>query len=187
MPHIRVGEIEIELPEDSERIADGQTAKKIKSDGSLERARLRGPKGELTIAYCSWDNGDRDVRCVNRGTSPEYFDRLKSGLRISLDKVPGEPEFRTMRLRLLYESDDESRRSRTKQTTAEAVLASLGLDPRAVLVELGAVRVDSRAAALSDEGRTRNELCAVFPTSSRVVPLAAYVLVRILPLIRARE
>lgn len=57
----------------------------------------------------------------------------------------------------------------------------IGLELRRV----GALDVGPRAVALGDTGRARNRLIAIFPDENEEVPVLAYVLTRLAPLVRA--
>ena len=62
---------------------------------------------------------------------------------------------------------------------------TLGGSVEAILVEAGCLGFGKRAEVLSDTSKRRNRLCARFPATEPLVPLAVYTLTRILPIHRA--
>jgi hypothetical protein len=69
------------------------------------------------------------------------------------------------------------------QITLDDLDAVVRLPVEATLRNLGATAVGTRAAVLSEPGRRRNQLAVRFPAGATVVPIAAYAIARILPLL----
>jgi hypothetical protein len=69
------------------------------------------------------------------------------------------------------------------QTTLAEVDAICRFDVAAALLGLGSTRLGSRAEVIGDATRRKNELLVRFPAGDVQVPIAAYCIVRVLPLL----
>jgi hypothetical protein len=69
------------------------------------------------------------------------------------------------------------------QTTLDELEAVTRLEGETTLRGFGAASVGPRADVLGDTSRRRKELAVTFPYGDTMVPVAAYCMVRILPLL----
>lgn len=174
---IQLGDFEVRATGETRNL-EGETATGARSRGRAVVYRVTGPGGiGLDVSDVRWANGDRDVRVLGRHVSPQVFDRLRQGLRLGVHR----------HRQLLFVELGQARLkdedwSNIFQADSQELAEGAGVDVRAVLLDLGAGRVDTREHGLSDRGHRRNWLCAVFGEADHLVPVAAYVLTRIAPL-----
>lgn len=168
---MQVGELEI-IDEGRWVPIEGQTAKRAASAGKAYCVEIRGPGYRLDVADCLWQNADRDVRVLSRLDSPEPFDRLVHGMRVSVERQRAD----TWAMRLRIPAIGTRAWPTLHQTNLDELDEACGLDVRDVLVSAGALNVGTRREVLGDDGRTANELCVVFDDSGgdSMVPLVAY-------------
>lgn len=169
-----------------EREEEGETTSRIQDVGRAVVYQVDGPGGvELDVGDVSWSKGERDVRVLNRKGSPENINRhrLRMGIRLhghGIERPVAWIELTQARLK-------PHGWSNAFQASLEELDQGAGLKVRAELMKLGALDVDTRQAALRENGRRRNFMCALFGESNSRVPVAAYVLTRIAPIARGIE
>ena len=70
-----------------------------------------------------------------------------------------------------------------RTVTKELLDSAAEVDVEELLKSLGGTRVASRKAAWGDKSRRRKILCVVFGSENAVVPIVAYALTRVAPLV----
>lgn len=180
---VTVGDVTIRLTETTEPI-EGQTASGRAATGVATIYEIEGPdRLRLRCADIAWDADDappeRDVHTLERYGSPQRFDRLCHGLRLTVQahgKVGCFVELRQARMK-----------SATWSNLFRADRADLDVGARvdvaATLRSVGATEVGYRRHVLGDDGRRRNYVCATFGPEADLVPIVAYVLTRVLPVL----
>jgi len=160
-------------------LTDGETVSGAPSTGRGSLYKVLGPDGlELTVRDITWDTGERDLAVFRRHGSPERFDTLVERLRLTvLDYNGPYVELRHVKLR-------DNGRGGLFDADADALANAAGIDVVDVLRSLGASAVGTREGLLGDDGRTRRRWGARFPPGNNKVPLAAFVLTRVAPVLR---
>jgi len=157
---------------------EGQTCsgEKTTANGFVYKITL-GTESYLEVAVMTWMNGEQDVRVIKAVNVPESLERLKHGLRIGIHK--------SGRLRWI-ELAQARMKSANWSTAYRASKSELDQGANLKVVRLlkkaGAVEIGTKEKVLGNSGRKRFYLCSTFKNNSNSVPIVAYVLTRILPI-----
>lgn len=138
------------------------------------------PDVELELRLLAATNGERWVEARNIRSFLTYVPRLEGRLRLTIDPHGA---FSLCALRLAVPKG-ESWANLYDATLAQLCDAS-GVPVARELKSVGAIDVGSRHALLEDTGRTRRRLIATFAHPNEEVPVLAFVLTRLAPLVRA--
>lgn len=143
-------------------------------------AVVAGP-GEtlLEIAHRRWDDGGQVV-CRSRTDSAPAFDRLLHGVRLGVHDVGGGTDACEMRL---LHWDAAAGWGNVRKATRDQLDEVLDGDVADLLIGAGALDLGTREEVLFDDGRRRSYVVVTFPAGDPVVPLAAYTLTRVLPIV----
>ena len=147
--------------------------------GTATVAGVTGGGGiAVDVAVIAWP-ASREVAAIDCHASPPRIQRLAHGGRIGIHRASDDEDWMELRISRLTSTDWSSE----FQTTVAELEAVTRLDVDARLRELGATALGTRDTVLGETGRRRRELAVVFPPKEVVVPVAAYCIVRILPLL----
>ena len=165
---------------DAVRIS-GETFTAGMQEGTARAYSVKIPDGGiLEVAATYWDSGDRDVRAVTRLSGPVAYDRLLKGLRLGLSVAPDGGYF----CELGITQHHEDRQPTVVKADASDLKLMLGSDVGEMFRALGATAYGSREVVIDDTSRRRSYLGVTFPQTALDVPVAAYVLTRVLPLMK---
>jgi hypothetical protein len=143
------------------------------------RRRLTGPGGvALDVATIEWDESS-EVAAIDCSGSPPRIQRLARGGRIGIRTSSDDERWMELRVSRLVSSDWSSE----YQTNEEELSTICRLDIREALIRAGATGLGTRAEILGETGRRKNELAVSFAVGDRLTPIAAYCIVRVLPLL----
>ena len=143
-------------------------------------AVVAGPQETLLeLAHYRWGDGGQVV-CRSRTDSAPAFDRLLHGARLGIQDVGGGTD--ACEVGLLHWEPARGW-GNVHKATREQLDEVLGDDVADLLLGVGALDVGTKADVLFDDGRRRNYIAATFPAHDAVVPLAAYTVTRVLPII----
>lgn len=178
------GDLTIGQEEDSRRISAGKTVTKVASSGI---ARVFGVTNHtdvsLKVALVKWNTGQLDVRAIGEIMGPMALRRLERGaLRMSImdpDKNVSWVELSQARLK----TGSETKHSNLFKATTSELDQGSGLDARSELLSAGALRFGTKEDVLNQDDNRRNYLCVTFVRDNVRVPIVAYIITRVLPLI----
>jgi hypothetical protein len=125
-------------------------------------------------------NGEAWLHSFNVVSSLDTLGRLRHGGRLGIRAHGDTGAAELQHLRVTDRSW-----SRLKMATMDELSDSAGLDVEAMLNEQGAIAIGTRAELEGCASNRRNILSVHFPVRSDDVPVHAYVVTRILPLVRA--
>lgn len=169
-----------ELTRGNDEAISGQTTGREDADGLARTWWLRsGDEILLCLADVAWENGARDVRVLDRGHSPQRYDRLVQGVRLG---VQSHGDDRVCELPLRQNRIKPGDWSNLYKASLAELSTGAGLDVREALLDAGALEVGTRWEVLVDDGRRRAESCVLFHAGELRVPAVAYALTRVLPL-----
>lgn len=177
-PDFTIGELQL-YGRDVEPVF-GRTCSREDCWGEAQPWVVDGPDWELLLSDVQWQNGERDIRCVGGVDLPVPLRRLTHGLRIG---VHTDGPISLMTLRLAYLESERPDWPRIRRTNLEELCAVTGFDVAATLLECGACMIGSREEVVFDVGRQRREFCVSFPSDNSLVPVVAYVLTRVVPIL----
>lgn len=157
----------------------GQTAGRTRSRARCVVYQLGGPAGlRLDLRDAFWDTGERDVAVLDRCDAPQRFDRLRSGLRLTVERVDDDLLLVTLRQARLRDDDW----SNLFGASMNELNMAAGVDVDETLRRAGAAAVGDRRRLLPQEEVRRTSLCALFPIDADLVPVVAYALTRVAPI-----
>lgn len=133
----------------------------------------------LETAYLIFSNGERDVRVIETGDTPNPYLRLGHGGRLGIYSTGTDYycEARAMKL-------GEENWSNLQNTTYSEIESWLGSNVNEFLSSVGASELITRERLFGDDGRRRNVLATSFDDDNFLAPLAIYALTRPLPLLK---
>jgi hypothetical protein len=175
---ITVGQITITDTNQVDTI-EGQTPGRVDATGTARRYKITGPgRLHLQVLDVTWDNGERDIRTVERNGSPQRFDRLCHGARLGILKA-GPDLMVELRQARMTTADW----STCHKADLPALDAGAQTNTAKALRQAGAKHVGTRSEVLDDTSCRRNYLCAAFVAEATTVPIVAYTLTRVLPVL----
>ena len=142
----------------------------------------------VKIAYAVWSNGERDIRPIEAEGSRSLERLNKGGLRLDIYSVRKGPYKSRDNLFCVLRQARVKRKSENQwsnlfNATPIELDKGAGLDVQKVLEKAGAIDIGTREEILDEWGRTRNQWCIVFERENELLPVVAFALTRILPLI----
>jgi len=166
------------------RFVDEQTVKKEKSSGSGDIFLVSdGNRTNLKIAHIIWKNSHVEVRAIHV-TGPGVLNGLwaeKRGSRLRLGIDPLDHSKRTIELnQARLKGEEQPQRFLASQRELDH---GASLNVISTLKNAGALEIGPKSKILGDEGQRRNFICATFEKNNQIVPVAAFVLTRVLPLL----
>jgi len=162
----------------------GETCGGEKSSSVLSIYRVTLPNEDyVDVAYAVWANGERDVHAYRVESSIRALRRLDHGLRLSIDGYSSRMSVVELRQARLVE-DTPKQWSRCFKASIKELREGAGLNCVKVLRRAGAEAIGTRQEVLEDKGKRRDFLCATFKSEAQWPPILAYVVSRVLPLMR---
>lgn len=159
----------------------GETFANGTQSGQTLAANVRVPDGAvLEVGVTYWATGEVDVRTFTRLTGPVVYDRLTKGARLGVAALTD--AISTCELGIL--SFHADRQPTVIKASDEDLDVVMNGSARNALLNLGAIDVGTREAIYGDSGRRRFYQAVTFQSDVATVPVAAYVLTRVLPLYR---
>ena len=147
--------------------------------GTAHAAAVTGPGGvALDLAVIGWQ-GSKEVAALDCHGSPPRIQRLGRGGRIGVHLEDQAGEWMELRISRMTSADWSSEYQTSLSELDEVCRLPVG----AALNELGKAELGTRAELLSGTSRRRNELAVAFESGDTRVPIGAYCLVRVLPLL----
>jgi hypothetical protein len=182
---MRIGRFEVLVNEATKRIS-ARAFGNVESEGDATTYEVSGRGIRLTVADVAWDTGQRDVRALDVSTGATKVGRLLKGGRFGIY----EANFESYPLDVAYFELGVMKTWTKKGKLPSVVRASYsklvegsgGLDVWLKLSDAGASSIGPKAELFGDDSTRRNWLAVTFPSGSRVVPIVAYVLSRVIPL-----
>lgn len=166
-------------------ISNGQTATKNWSSGTYHIYEVDGVENcKLKVAYAHWDNGEVDIRVDEVLRGSRAVRRLETGgLRLGIFSAG--PDRLSVELRQArVDISSPNLWSTLRNATWEQLDEGSGLDAFGILSDAGAVELGTKEEVLNDRGKTRNRLCTVFRQDDEMFPILAFIITRVLPLLR---
>lgn len=175
-----IGGVEVTLAEHAVSV-QGETFSNGTQSGQAFAANVRVPDGAiLEVGVTQWITGEVDVRTFTRLTGPVIYDRLTKGARLGVSDVDGDVS--TCELGILsFHADRQPTVIKASDKDLDQVTQG---SARHSLINLGALEVGTREEIYGDTSRRRTYQAVMFPRGDSTVPLAAYVLTRVLPMYR---
>ena len=160
-------------------VATGQTCGGKECSAKAHLYEVKIPQGgRLELGYMVWSNGERNVEAVNVVGVSKLLRRLEHGLRLGIHPRGSQDWIELGQARI--KGDDWAGKFKASPSQLNE---GAGVGVAGILKKLGATEIGTKGKILDDDSTRRFYLCAVFGKNSAQVPIAAYILTRILPLI----
>lgn len=180
MSRFQIGAAVLMLPEHgghevetTDMTGSPQTAREIAGVAAADHVLLE-------VTHQRWDGGGQCF-VSSRAESPPAYDRLVGRLRMGVRDIGDGTEFCEL---AMAKWDDRNPFGSMRQATLADLDTALGGSATALLVEAGALEVGTRLEVLGDIGKRRNYLCVRFPSETAEGPLTAFVITRVVPMLR---
>ncbi|AWK09606.1 hypothetical protein DDQ41_12500 [Streptomyces spongiicola] len=165
---------------------DGQTLSKEPSSGAAEDWILKiKNRSDVVIRDTWWDNGERDLRTLIPSQLPtmprplvKLHERRRAGVYLTADGHT----WMTAWIVVPRESDGWPLFRHV--TSLDALDAACGHDLLRAASEQGIADIATKWDLLKDDGRNRNELCALFEPKADGAHVAFYAVTRVVPILR---
>ena len=158
----------------------GTTLAGMDTTGEQQLFEVDGPRDlHVWIACVVWSNGEREVRRTRRYETPWWQDHLFGRQRLSIEDW-GEG-YRQIDLDQAYLDGD--RTLRIGPVSEYELDARSGACVRCALSAAGATAMGTRQEVLGVCDEDRHGLCATFPRDAIMVPIVAFALTRVAPLL----
>lgn len=182
MPTVEIGHLTLHTNDIGWLPAEASSFGQGKAEGLSYPAVVTGPSGfELDLAIFMSHEGEGMVHCPDAAGVPPDYARLAHGARLGV-YIESEAAWIIKQLRLL-EFSSTTGWGNPKQTNLEELDGILGASTELFLEDLGIEGIGPKHELLGTRG---NDLAARWsPEAGPEVPLALYVLTRVLPIHRA--
>jgi len=161
---------------------ESYTTSKVKSVGKLMQFFVKGDGVGILLGYAKFINGERDIRTLHVYKEFSTFDRLKHGLRLTLQPVPDDHRKLYAELRQAFPKDNFNKHETLHPTISEMDLDhGAGLSVFEELKKVGA-DVGTKQELLGETGKRFSYLCVRFSKENLWAPIVAYTVTRILPI-----
>ena len=139
------------------------------------------PEVELELRLIWASEGERWVEARNITSLLPMLSRLEGRLRLTIESLPDNVSLCALR----WATPNADGWSNLTDVSLSELSQAAGVPVITELKRVGAIAVGPRSSVLGDTGRARRRLVATFPEENEPVPLLAYVLTRLAPLVRA--
>ena len=171
--------------EENVRVLDTSiTAFRTKEPGIAHLYSVEAAKGTmLYVSYVEWESGNREVRVEEVESHVSGVYRLAHGLRLSIERVLLDGRnYDCIALRSARLNDDDTW-SNLYDLSSREINVAAGFDAMAALAELGVTHVMKGHELPGKEGRRTKREFALYPVRDQLVPLNAFVITRLMPLL----
>lgn len=165
-------------------LAPALTAFRTKEPGTAYLYSVEAAKGTmLFLSYVEWESGNREVRVEEVESDVSNVTRLTHGLRLSIERVDhnGQP-FDCIALRSARLNDDDAWSNLYDVSSREIDMAA-GFPAMQALTALGVEYVLKGHELPGRAGRRTKREFALYPRKDQVIPLNAFVITRLMPLL----
>jgi hypothetical protein len=181
--------LNISLAQEAVSIPEGLTASRQKSSGTANLYTVKGDERMLIfLTYTYWHNGEEEVAVMDAIKAPSLH-LLKGGrhrLTVigSWKKGLKNKTLKVIALKLLSSvKGKKGYQMSLRNANLNELNNAAQCDIRQTLIRAGAIDVDKRELLIDDQGPSRNAICAIFPEDNELVPVLAFCLTRITPLL----
>ena len=166
----------------SKQPTKGETCSKWESIGISQDylVNIDDYKVSVLIRYTAWQNGERDVNCLDFA-GDKRLNKLPGRLRFCIEPHGLSHDMVTLKTAII-KSEPPAHANLYKRDIA-FYHEIMGVDLVSELISYGDCKIDTKEVLLNTTGRNRTELCMVFPTGNEILPIAAFVLTRIYPIL----
>ncbi len=165
-----------------EHITSGQTSKRQTSSGSSRLFLIQSDLDiSVRVAYIDWENDDREVRGLPGSTPNRLFSRLARGSRISVSRFQ-DLEWMELRISTITSMEPRIIWSNPRKIDLLGLNEACGFNVQRGLKELGAQGVGKREDLINTDNNRATDLCVLFSSDDKIVPIAAFAAVRVIPI-----
>ena len=158
----------------------GRTLSGLETTGRRRIYELGGSRDVCAfLASVTWESGECEVRRTRRYETPWWQDRLLGRQRLAVEAWGDD----WMQIELRQARLDRDRSLRLADVGEYELDAKSGACVRCALRLAGATAMGTRQEVLGVGDERRHVLCATFPRDAQLVPVVAFALTRVAPLL----
>ena len=177
---VQLGDIETLIGTDFHTV-QGTTISDVSSVGQSYQSTMKGSDFKILIQDTTWENGERDIQASTvEGTNPVLLD-LARRLRIGIYPSPKHDFLSTLDLRFALRKG--MARATAKKMNPREYEELTGLRFLEILNSIPNSACGTREELMKDDSRRRSDFATAFPREDRVIPVIAFLLTRVLPLV----
>lgn len=181
--------IKIELSKENLAVA-GETSGGNFSCGICNLYTVEAESGnwKIDVVHTFWENGEEEVAAKN--VFPEKLNIIKNRLRMVVSKceLPEFPDTKFVTLRMAFlKNEGTSEWTNLKNASMGELSEMVGGNALSYFKKLGAITVDYKIDVFSQAGTAANQLVVIFPKENTAVPIHAFVVTRVLPVVAEEE
>ena len=178
-------QIKIELTKENLDIS-GETCSGYFSSGiyNLYTVAAKNGKWKVDIAHTFWGNGEEEVEAKN--VFPERLEIIKNRMRMVVSKceLHDYPETKFVTLRMAFlKNEGTSEWSNLKNASMGELSELVEGNAMSYFKKLGAKTVDYKIDVFNQSGTSANQLVVIFPNDNFQVPIHAFIVTRVFPLV----
>ena len=165
----------------SRELPPSLTAFRTREPGDAHLYSVAAAKGTLLfLSYVEWESGNREVRVEEVESDVSNVHRLTHGLRLSIERVLFDGRwYDCFALRSARLNSDDTW-SNLYDVSPRAIDEAAGYSAMQALAELGVEHVVKGDKLV---GKARHRHFALFPVRDQIVPMNAFMITRLLPLL----
>ena len=163
----------------------GPTLSGLEARGEQRIYAVDGDGGlTLCLGHVRWRHGEEEVRVATRPAVPSALAALLDDQRLAVEPWGwGHAHVSLDPLRLERGLFEETAYVRPQPCSEAELDGAAGLSVRPLLLGAGALAVGTRQEVLGECDERRHRLSATFPREAGIVPVLAFVLTRVAPLL----
>jgi len=171
--------------EKQSRIATkGQTCQKFDATGIGQDYIIRLNQCPITalLRYNTWSNGERDITCLDV-SGDLRLNKIIGRMRLCIENLDSSYDYATLKTALIKQEDPAFATLHKRNFTF--YIDVLDMDLVAELRKFGDCKINSKEILFNSIAKNRSELCIVYASKNETLPVAAYILTRIIPILYA--
>jgi hypothetical protein len=138
----------------------------------------------LCLGHVHWRHGEEEVRVATRPAVPSTLAAFLDEQRLAIEPWGwGHAQVALDQVRLEPGLSEDAAHARAVPSSEAELDRAAGLPVRSTLLRAGALAMGTRQEVLGECDERRHRLCATFPRAATLVPVLAFVLARVAPLI----
>jgi hypothetical protein len=164
----------------------GETSGGCFSSGSCNLYSVESETGswKIEIALSFYENGEEEI--VAKNVFPERLNIIRNRLRMVVSKCDlpefSESKFVTLRIASL-KKEGTSEWANLKNASMGELSEVVGGNALKYFKKIGASAVDYKVDLFNQSGSSANQLVAIYPNENTEVPIQAFIVTRVLPIL----
>ena len=168
----------------------GETASNNFSSGicNLYSVEADSGKWKIEIGHTFWENGEEEISAKN--VFPDSLSMVKNRMRMIISKceLADFPDSKFVTLRMAFlKSEGTSNWSNLRNASMGELSEMVDGNALSYFKKAGAKTVDYKIDVFSQTGTSANQLVVIYPNDNTEVPIRAFIITRVIPLVLEME